>query len=196
MRLAIWSFSSLNAGVILVIVTGTMFLGAGYYNLMPLIFHPGNNGWNTLSVAVFLIAQVLISVGITLFCINIVATVFSGKIAAGLEKTEQKQDDRHSSKSDGDKGRSDFLTLQDMPSTTRWVSTVLSFMISWVVTIMILRHYSSKLRQFRHGIVLILPLIYFLLQFLPRFQSIITALPQSESVFSLYTFIFTFSKPI
>jgi hypothetical protein len=28
------------------------------------------------------------------------------------------------------------------------------------------------------------------------FQSIITALPQSESVFFLYTFIFTFSKPI
>jgi hypothetical protein len=39
-------------------------------------------------------------------------------------------------------------------------------------------------------------LVYFLLQFLPPFQSIITALPQSESVFFLYTFIFTFSKPI
>ena len=37
MKLAIWSFSSLNAGVILVIVTGTMFLGAGWYDLMPLI---------------------------------------------------------------------------------------------------------------------------------------------------------------
>ena len=70
-------------------------------------------------------AQVLIAVGITLFCINIIATVFSGKIAAGLEKTEQADDDRHSSKSDeGDKGRADFLTLQDMPGTTRWVSVL------------------------------------------------------------------------
>jgi heme/copper-type cytochrome/quinol oxidase subunit 1 len=125
MKLAIWSFSSLNAGVILVIVTGTMFLGAGWYDLMPLIFHPGNNGWNTLSAVAFLNAQVLIAVGITLFCINIIATVFSGKIAAGLEKTEQADDDRHSSKSDeGDKGRADFLTLQDMPGTTRWVSVL------------------------------------------------------------------------
>jgi ABC-type multidrug transport system fused ATPase/permease subunit len=61
---------------------------------------------------------------------------------------------------------------------------------------MILRHYSSKLRQVRYGVILSLPLVYFLLQFLPPFQSIITALPQSESVFFLYTFIFTFSKPI
>ena len=131
MKVAIWSFSSLNAGVILVIVTGAMFLGVGWYDLMPLIFHPGGSGlvppsrWSTFSVVVFLVAEVLIAIGITLFCINIVATVFSGKIAAGLEKTEQQQDDRHSSKSDEeDKGRSDFLTLQDMPGTTRWISVL------------------------------------------------------------------------
>ena len=86
MKLAIWSFSSLNAGVILVIVTGTMFLGAGWYDLMPLIFHPGNNGWNTLSAVAFLNAQVLIAVGITLFCINIIAIVFSGKICSWVGK--------------------------------------------------------------------------------------------------------------
>ena len=46
--LAILSFSVLNAGAILLIVSGTMFFGAGWYNLMPLPFHPGNNGWSIL----------------------------------------------------------------------------------------------------------------------------------------------------
>src|SRR5947209_5410050 len=87
-------------------------------------------------------------------------------------------------------------SLVDILNYPYIISTVLSFMISWVATIMILRHYSSKLRQVRYGVILSLPLVYFLLQFLPPFQSIITALPQSESVFFLYTFIFTFSKPI
>jgi hypothetical protein len=76
------------------------------------------------------------------------------------------------------------------------VTTVLSFMISWVATIVILRHYSPKFREVRYSIILSLPLIYFLLQFLPPFQAIITALPQSEIVLFLYTFVFTFSKPI
>jgi hypothetical protein len=39
-------------------------------------------------------------------------------------------------------------------------------------------------------------LIYFLLQFFPPFQARITSLPQSEFIFFLYTFIFTFSKAI
>jgi uncharacterized membrane protein len=87
-------------------------------------------------------------------------------------------------------------SLADLLNFPYTLTTVLSFMISWVATIMILRHYSSKLRQVRYAVILSLPLLYFLLQFLPPFQSIITALPQSESVFFIYTFIFTFSKPI
>ncbi len=87
-------------------------------------------------------------------------------------------------------------SLADLLNYPYVITTVLSFMISWAATIMILRHYSSKLRQVRYGVILSLPLLYFLLQFLPPFQSIITALPQSETVFFIYTFIFTFSKPI
>lgn len=87
-------------------------------------------------------------------------------------------------------------SLADMLNYPYILTTVLSFMISWVATIVILRHYSSKLRQVRYVAILSLPLVYFLLQFLPPFQYIITALPQSESVFFLYTLIFTFSKAI
>jgi hypothetical protein len=65
-----------------------------------------------------------------------------------------------------------------------------------IATIVMLRHYSSKLRKVRYVIILTLPLVYFLLQFISPFQAIFTALPQSDFIFFLYTFIFTFSKPI
>ena len=86
MRLAIWSFSLLNAGAIFLIISGTMFFGAGWYNLMPLAFHPGNNGWTTFSAVLFLMADVMIGVGLVLFCINIMATVLSGKIRSRYPK--------------------------------------------------------------------------------------------------------------
>jgi len=87
-------------------------------------------------------------------------------------------------------------SLADILNSPYIITTILSFMISWVATIVILRHYSSKLKELRYGMILSLPLIYFLLQFLPPFQDIITALPQSEFIFFLYTLIFTFSKLI
>jgi cytochrome c oxidase subunit 1 len=89
MRLAIWSFCAMNAGAILVIVAGTMFFGAGWYNLMPLTFHPGNGGWSILSSVVFLTADALIGVALTLFSITIIGTALSGSIATGVQKSEQ-----------------------------------------------------------------------------------------------------------
>jgi heme/copper-type cytochrome/quinol oxidase subunit 1 len=123
MRLAIWSFSLLNAGAIFLIISGTMFFGAGWYNLMPLAFHPGNNGWTTFSAVLFLMADVMIGVGLVLFCINIMATVLSGKIAAGIQKTEQSDDDKHRYVSaEDDKGRIDLLSMENMAASIRWVS--------------------------------------------------------------------------
>ena len=86
--LAILSFSFLNAGAILLIISGTLFFGAGWYNLMPLAFHSGNNGWSVLSVSVFLVAELLIGIALTIFCINVIGTVLTGKIAVGIQKTE------------------------------------------------------------------------------------------------------------
>jgi hypothetical protein len=87
-------------------------------------------------------------------------------------------------------------SLADILDYPYIITTVLSFMISWAATIAMLRHYSSKLRKARYAIILTLPLVYFLLQFIPPFQAIFTALPQSDFIFFLYTFVFTFSKAI
>src|SRR5919197_2380347 len=107
MKLAIWSFSLLNAGMIILVVSGTMFFGAGWYNLLPLAFHPGNNGWSTLAATIFLVADTIIGIGLTFFCINIILTLLKGKIAVGMEKTEQPDDNKHKYRSDdeNDSGR-------------------------------------------------------------------------------------------
>ena len=132
MRLAVWSLALLNGGAIFLIVSGSMFFGAGWYDLMPLPFMPGNGGWSTLAAVVFLMADLMIVVGLTLFSINILATVLSGKIAAGLQKTEGDEgygssstsNDKHKSKSDedADRGRPDIMASEDIPPATRWIS--------------------------------------------------------------------------
>jgi heme/copper-type cytochrome/quinol oxidase subunit 1 len=53
MKLAVWSFSLMNAGAIFLIISGIMFYGGGWYNLMPLPFHSGNNGWSSFAAAIF-----------------------------------------------------------------------------------------------------------------------------------------------
>jgi cytochrome c oxidase subunit I len=127
MKLAIWSFSLLNAGVIFLLISGTMFFGAGWYNLLPLAFHPGNNGWSTMAATLFLMADTMIGIGLTLFCVNIILTVLRGKIAVGIQKAEQSDDDKHKYRSDdeNDRGRSDLLPVEDIPSAAiRWVSVL------------------------------------------------------------------------
>ena len=126
MLLATISFSLLNAGTIFLFVSGTMFFGAGWYNLMPLTFHPGNGGWNALSAVIFLMADAMIGIGLVIFCLVVIATVFKGKIAAGVQKSEpegKQYDDRHKNQIDiDDGGRIDLLPMVQIPSTTRLVS--------------------------------------------------------------------------
>jgi cytochrome c oxidase subunit I len=125
MKLAIWSFSLMNAGAIFLIISGTMFYSAGWYNLMPLPFHPGNNGWSSFAAAIFLIADVLIGIALVFFCINVLLTVLRGKIATGIQSTEQADDDIHKYISDKqDRGRIDLLPLRDIPPSVRWVSVL------------------------------------------------------------------------
>jgi heme/copper-type cytochrome/quinol oxidase subunit 1 len=133
LMLATLSFSLLNAGTIFLFISGTMFFGAGWYNLMPLTFHPGNGGWNLLSAVIFLMADVMIGVGLVIFCLVVIATVFKGKIAAGVQKSEPKgkqsvdvdSNDRHKNQVDlDDSGRIDLLPMVQIPSSTRLVSVL------------------------------------------------------------------------
>src|SRR5918992_6142395 len=49
-----------------------------------------------------------------IFCVNVLLTVLRGKIAAGIQRTEQADDDIHKYISDEkDKGRVDLLRIRD-----------------------------------------------------------------------------------
>lgn len=139
MTLATISYSLLNAGTIFLFVSGTMFFGAGWYNLMPLTFHPGNGGWNLISAVIFLMADVMIGIGLVIFCLVVIATVFKGKIAAGIQKSEPEgkqyadgddddnddDNDTHKNRVDpNDSGRIDLLPMVQIPSSTRLVSVL------------------------------------------------------------------------
>ena len=135
MKVAIWSFATMNAGAILLIISGTMFFGGGWYDLMPLPFHPGNGGWSTLAAATFLSADALIGVSLTLFSLNVISTVLTGKIAAGVQRSEQDYSSHHKATSDlednadsqqptPDRGSTDYLEQMNLPAAVRWLSVL------------------------------------------------------------------------
>lgn len=78
------------------------------------------------------------------------------------------------------------------------ISTVLTFIIWWIASILVLRHYSEKWGSKKYIILISAPLVYFLIQFQPVFFSLFSGFLNSEPVlFSiLYTLAFTLSKPV
>ncbi|MGZ5549896.1 MAG: cbb3-type cytochrome c oxidase subunit I [Nitrososphaeraceae archaeon] len=122
-KIAIISYVMLNSGNILLIVSAIMFFGGGWYNLLPLAFHPQNDGWTIFSSILFLLADTLIAIGLTIFCINIVATVLKGKIAAGVQKNESEDNSFFKAPVDlNDSGRVDLLPMENLSPAIRWVS--------------------------------------------------------------------------
>ena len=123
MLLATISFSLLNAGTIFLFVSGTMFFGAGRYNLMPLTFHPGNGGWNALSAVIFSMADAMIGIGLVYFVWLLLQLCSKERLEAGVQKSEpegKQYDDRHKNQIDiDDGGRIDLLPMVQIP-ILRW----------------------------------------------------------------------------
>jgi hypothetical protein len=77
------------------------------------------------------------------------------------------------------------------------ISSILSFILSWSATALLLRHYSYRLGRIRYWIIVSTPLAFFLAQFQsPIYLDILASLlPLDPISFStLYTLIFTLSK--
>ena len=76
------------------------------------------------------------------------------------------------------------------------ISSILSFILTWIATTMLLRNYSKKIGRLRFWLVVTIPLIYFTTQFFSLFFNIFVPLFRSDPVFYgiMLTFIFTFSK--
>jgi hypothetical protein len=78
------------------------------------------------------------------------------------------------------------------------VTTITSFIITWCATMALLKNYIQKTGKFMYWIFLILPLAYFVSQFLVLSLGLLGPLVISNPIFYgiLFTIIFTLSKPI
>jgi hypothetical protein len=78
------------------------------------------------------------------------------------------------------------------------ISSIISFALIWGATSMLLRHYSQRLGSVKYWILLSIPLIYFLSQFLSLFLNLFGPLLDLNPIFFgvLLTLIFTLSKPV
>jgi hypothetical protein len=76
------------------------------------------------------------------------------------------------------------------------IFSILSFILTWLATSMLLRHYSKKIGRVKYWMVVGIPLIYFTSQFFSFSFNIFVPILRSNPVFYgiLLTFIFTFSK--
>ena len=85
MKLAAISFWIIEGAVILLFLDTVLHFGVGWYNLMPLAFLPGFPviTWDLTAALIFQIADVLVGIAITIFCIVILATSLRGKLPVG-----------------------------------------------------------------------------------------------------------------
>ena len=78
------------------------------------------------------------------------------------------------------------------------VTSIFSFILAWIATIWLLRHYSHNLGTMRFWIILCPPLIFFLLQFGSLFTDLLSPFFRTQPIFFgiLYTLFFASSKPV
>jgi hypothetical protein len=78
------------------------------------------------------------------------------------------------------------------------ITTISSFIVTWCATVGLLKNYSYKMPKFVYWLILIVPLGYFVSQFLIFSFGLIRPLLISNPTFYgiLFTIIFTLSKPI
>jgi hypothetical protein len=78
------------------------------------------------------------------------------------------------------------------------LSSIGSFIITWVATIMLLHHHSKKLGAAKYWILVTIPLIHFLSQFQPLFLDLLLDYRLSNPIIFnvLYTVVFSLSKPV
>jgi hypothetical protein len=89
-------------------------------------------------------------------------------------------------------------SVKGILNTSVIISSVISFLITWIATTSLLHHYSRRLGKLKYWIVVAIPLVYFLSQFLNPllglFDPIIELSPVINS--TLLILVFALSKPV
>jgi hypothetical protein len=90
-----------------------------------------------------------------------------------------------------------FTKVDVMYGSAYVLTSVLSFILIWIATVLLLRHYSRRLGKIKYWIVVSIPLVYFLSQFQSLFLYSFADLRLSNPVLFgiIYNLIFSISKP-
>jgi signal transduction histidine kinase len=93
---------------------------------------------------------------------------------------------------------SGFTTYDAVLNSGYLTTSIVSFLITWIATILLLHHHSKKLGVVKYWILVTIPLVYFLSQFQPIFLDLFSAYRMSNPILFdvLYTIIFNLSKPV
>jgi hypothetical protein len=78
------------------------------------------------------------------------------------------------------------------------ISSILSFVLIWFSTVLLLHHYSRKIGTFRYWIIVGIPLVYFASQFQLLLPNLFLPLRISDPVLFgvMYTLLFSATKPV
>ena len=119
-------FRCFGTGAILIFISPVKSLGVSWYNLMPLIFLPGQPGitWNGTAAEIFLFADLLVGIAITIFCIIIITTLLRGKIPVGTQVFASRHGERAAKKEGEDYPKQDLdhTHMTYLPSILRWMA--------------------------------------------------------------------------
>lgn len=78
------------------------------------------------------------------------------------------------------------------------LSSIISFLLIWISTMLLLHHYSYRVGKTSYWILSIIPLVFFLSQFVGLFLNSFVTLLRADPIFvsMLLTVIYTLSKPV
>jgi hypothetical protein len=95
-------------------------------------------------------------------------------------------------------GQVGLTPYSDILNSGYIITSIVSFLITWIATILLLRHHSKKIGIAKYWILVTIPLVYFLSQFQPIFLNLFSDYRMSNPILFdvLYTVIFNLSKPI
>lgn len=88
-------------------------------------------------------------------------------------------------------------SMYDVFNSAYFVTSIMSFVLTWVATVLLLRSYSKKIRRGKYWLLVSIPLVYFLSQFQLFFLDVFDAFRLSEPILFgvAYTLFFTATIP-
>ena len=77
-------------------------------------------------------------------------------------------------------------------------TSIIAFLLTWFATVLLLRHYSTRIGRIKYWILVSIPLVYFMSQFQTLILDVFTPLRISNPILFgiVYTLIFTAVKPV